>query len=133
MIRNISSDRETLSQLAQFVVPLLELSNPFVARNVFVKEIFHSVTHTLFHLCRLNRQRQESAAKSGLVLFLKFVIENNKPLKEFAVPMMCELAKTSATTRAILLEDDGMEFFLELLREDGGTFHNDAMDAVAVW
>lgn len=36
--------------------------------------------------------RQETAAKAGLIPFLVFVIANNKPLKEFAVPLMCELA-----------------------------------------
>jgi len=59
-----------------------------------------------------------------------FVIANNKPLKEFAVPLLCELAKSSSVTRSILFENDGLIFYLDLLRESKGTFHTDALDAI---
>jgi len=132
MIRDISFDRLTLNHLASMIIPLLEIVNPLVQKNEFVKEIFYQVTHSLFHLCRLNRSRQEVAVKAGLITCLLFVIQNNKPLKEFAVPMMCELAKSSSITRATLLEKEGLNFYLELLDEPKGTFHTDALDAIAI-
>jgi len=132
MIRNISFDRNTLNYLALFIVPLLDIAMKFVKRNEFIKEIFNQVTHSLFHLCRKNRPRQEAAAKSGLIPFLIFVIENNKPLKEFAVPLMCELSGSSQVTRSILLENNGLQFYLDLLKDSKGTFHTDVLEAVAV-
>jgi hypothetical protein len=60
-------------------------------------------------------------------------VANNKPLKEFAVPLICELAKSSAVTRKALLENNGLNFLLELLRDTNGTFHIDALEALAVW
>jgi len=61
-----------------------------------------------------------------------FVIDNNKPLKEFAVPLMCELAGSSTITRKILLENNGLTFYLDLLKDSKTTFHTDALEAVAV-
>lgn len=52
---------------------------------------------------------------------------------EFAVPLMCELAGSSQVTRRILLENNGLDFYLELLRDVKGTFLTDALEAVAVW
>eukprot|EP01114_Cavostelium_apophysatum_P023823 TRINITY_DN90_c0_g1_i3.p1 TRINITY_DN90_c0_g1~~TRINITY_DN90_c0_g1_i3.p1 ORF type:complete len:1113 (+),score=446.88 TRINITY_DN90_c0_g1_i3:1211-4549(+) len=131
-IRNISFDRLTLNYLAVFIVPLLNIGLKFVKEQEFQKEIFNQVTHALFHLCRKNRPRQETAAKAGLIPFLVFVIENNKPLKEFAVPLMCELAGSSQVTRKILLENNGLQFYLDLLKDNKTTFHTDALEAVGV-
>lgn len=62
-----------------------------------------------------------------------FVIDNNKPLKEFAVPLICELAKSSPLTRKILLENNGLIFYFDLLKDKNGTFHIDALEAIAIW
>lgn len=48
------------------------------------------VINTLYALCKKSRQRQEVAAKIGLIPFLMFVYENNRPLREFAVPLLCK-------------------------------------------
>jgi len=136
MIRNISFDRHTLNQLAIFIVPLLNIGMSFVKQNVFVKEIFNQVTHSLFHLCRLyHKKRQETAVKAGLIPFLMFVIANNKPLKDFAVPLLCELAKTSEVTRETLLANNGITFYIDILKDNSlssRTFHTDALEALAV-
>eukprot|EP01117_Protostelium_nocturnum_P008943 TRINITY_DN320_c0_g1_i1.p1 TRINITY_DN320_c0_g1~~TRINITY_DN320_c0_g1_i1.p1 ORF type:complete len:1357 (-),score=566.17 TRINITY_DN320_c0_g1_i1:87-4157(-) len=133
MIRNISYDRHALNQLAVFVEPLLNIGMFYVKLNEFPKEIFHQVTHSLFHLCRLyHKNRQEAALKAGLIPFLRFVIQQNKALKEFAIPLMCELAKTSPVTRATLFENDGLSFYIGLLKDTSTTFHTDALEAVAV-
>lgn len=84
-------------------------------------------------MVRKNRPRQEIAVKLDLIPFLKFVVNNNKPLKEFAVPMFCELAGSSPNTRNILLENGGIHFYMELLKDPKATFHTDALDAIAIW
>jgi hypothetical protein len=81
----------------------------------------------------LNKSRQESAVKAGLIPFLQFVINNNKPLKEFAVPLMCELAGSSQVTRSILLENNGLAFYFDLLKDLKGSFLTDALEAITVW
>lgn len=73
-----------------------------------VQDIMHPVTLILYYVCRLyNKPHQESAVKAGLIPFLRFVVDRNKPLKEFSVPLLCELAKTSNVTRAALFESKG--------------------------
>ena len=104
----------------------------FFSRETEKQEIFNQSTHSLFHLCRKNRTRQELAVNHGLVRVLLFVIKNNKPLKEFAVPLMCELAATSLVTRSLVLKHHGIEFYLGLLLEKT-SFVTDALEAIAVW
>lgn len=129
------------------MVPLLDIAMHFVTNNEFLKvitalcthyshslqEVFYQITQSMFHLCRLNRPRQEVAAKAGLIPFLKFVIANNKPLKDFAVPLMCELAGSSQVTRSVLVDSQGFHFYIDQLRDPKGTFQTDALEAVAVW
>jgi len=132
MLRNVSFERVVLNQLNVMIVPLLEVAMFFVKKGEFLPEVFNQITHCLFHTCRLNKGRQELAAKSGLIPVLLFVINNNKPLKEFAVPLMCELAGSSSVTRSILLDNNGMTFYLDLLKDSKGTFLTDSLEAIAV-
>jgi len=87
-VRNLSFDRVALNKLAMLIPTICAIGLKFVNKNEFPKEIFNQATHSLFHLCRKNRPRQEMAINAGLVPFLLFVVKNNKPLKEFAVPLM---------------------------------------------
>lgn len=156
MIRSVSFDRLSLLNLSVVISPLLEIAMKFVNKQEFVnvidttpfdfffffilltnflflKEIFNQITHSLFHLTKKNRTRQEIATKCGLIPFLIFVVNNNKPLKDLAVPMICELASSSVETRKILLDNGGIHFYMELLRDPKGTFNIDATDAIAHW
>lgn len=84
-------------------------------------------------MTKKNRPRQELATKCGLIPFLIFVVNNNKPLKDLAVPMICELASSSFETRKILLDNGGIHFYVELLKDPKGTFNTDSLDAIAHW
>lgn len=129
---NITYDRFSLERLIVIIEPLLAIGMYFVKRNEFVREIFNPITQSLFHLCRLkHKQRQEAAANAGLVPFLMFVASKNKALKDFAIPLLCELSKTSSVTRAVLWQNQGLEFYLDLLRDNSTSFHTDVLDAIA--
>jgi len=132
-LRNLSFDRVSHNKLSILIPTLCSIGLQFQKKNEFPKEIFNQSTHCLFNLCRKNRIRQELAVNSGLVAFLLFVVKNNKPLKEFAVPLICELATTSVAstiTKASLFENRVVEFYLELLR-DKSSFVTDALEAIA--
>jgi len=80
------------------------------------------VLHCVFHICRLNRPRragQEKAVKAGIVRFLQYLITSQvaNPLKEFAVPMICDFVQCSRATRKILLKDKCLETYLFLLND----------------
>jgi hypothetical protein len=46
---------------------------------------------------------------------------------------MCELPATSKVNRAVLLENNGLAFFLELLKDVNGLFIPDAIQALTYW
>lgn len=85
----------------------------------------------MFYLCRINRSRQTQAAKAGLVPFLQRVAVAQSPLKQFALPILCDLAHASAAARAQLWACNGVTFFLDLLADP--YWQIDAMKAIVVW
>jgi hypothetical protein len=105
-VRHISAEFPETPSLDDYIDALLAFVQPLIEKEDFVKvkklfcefsqkkEIFNQVTRILFSLCKLNASRQEVAAHNGLVKFCMFVIENNKPLREFALPLLCGLSRT---------------------------------------
>jgi hypothetical protein len=49
---------------------------------------------TCYNLCRLHMSRQEEAAQASIILYPKCVMLRvpNSPLKQFAMPLLCNLA-----------------------------------------
>lgn len=64
---------------------------------------------TLLNLCRLSRSRQEEAAQNGLLPLLQQVISINSPLKEFALPLLCDMANSGKSARRQLWKIDGVQ------------------------
>lgn len=60
-------------------------------------------------MCRLSKARQEEAASSGLIPLLKKVIQNKSPLKQFALPILCDLANAGKVSRRLLWQNEGMK------------------------
>ena len=79
-----------------------------------LQDVHNHVLHCLFHLCFLNTRRQDMAAKHGMIGFLRYVVSFNNSLKEFAVPMLCDLARSRSGTRQILWKEGGLWLFLFL-------------------
>lgn len=75
------------------------------------------MVNALYNLCRLSKPRQEEAALAGAIPILQRVVKSSSPLKQFALPILCDFAHTSKTCRKLLWQKDGFAFYLGLLRD----------------
>jgi hypothetical protein len=108
------------------------------------------ILNALFNMCRLHRTRQEQAALAGIVPHLKAIIVANRycspslgsrssawlnsacsPLKQLAIPILCELSHASKPAQRELARCEVQQFYVDLLKQDywGVT----ALEALAVW
>jgi hypothetical protein len=89
------------------------------------------VFQTCYNLCRLNKIRQEEAAQAGIIPCLKRVIETSSPLKQFALPILCDLASAGKSCRTLLWQHDGLTMYFKLL--DDPYFQVSALESVLSW
>ncbi|KAG8817392.1 hypothetical protein FRC17_011250 [Serendipita sp. 399] len=94
-------------------------------------EISNSVFQTCYNLCRLNKSRQEEAAQAGILPCLKRVIINNSPLRQFALPILCDMASAGKSCRSLLWQHDGLSIYLDLLSDP--YFQVSALEAILSW
>ena len=59
------------------------------------------------------------------------IIRGGGVLKQFALPVLCELAAASPRTRELLSKYDGVLFYIDLLRESYWQMH--AISAIQFW
>jgi hypothetical protein len=85
----------------------------------------------IFNMCRINKRRQDRVAALGIVPHLKKVILDGSPLRQFALPILFDLAHTSTATRAELAKWSCQPFFLDLLKEN--YWQAFALNSLAVW
>ncbi|GAA6017250.1 hypothetical protein JCM10207_003660 [Rhodosporidiobolus poonsookiae] len=94
-------------------------------------EIQNHAVNTLFNLCRLSKVRQEETATAGAIPLLQRIVQDSSPLKQFALPILCDFAHAGKTCRKLLWQHDGVAFYLHLLRD---TFWvNPALEAILAW
>lgn len=86
----------------------------------------------MFNLCRLSRSRQEQAAIAGVVPHLQYFVAVNSHLKQFALPILCEMAHAGKKTRAELLKSGGIVFYLDLLTTNN-YWRASAIECLATW
>ncbi|KDQ11479.1 hypothetical protein BOTBODRAFT_177313 [Botryobasidium botryosum FD-172 SS1] len=94
-------------------------------------ETSNHIFQTCYNLCRLNKLRQEEAAQAGIIPLLKRVVETNSPLKQFALPILCDLASAGKSCRNALWQQDGLHLYLRLLSDP--YFQVSALEAILVW
>ncbi|KAH8077271.1 kinase-like protein [Cristinia sonorae] len=94
-------------------------------------EMANHVFQTCYNLCRLNKSRQEEAAQAGIIPALKRVSESNSPLKQFALPILCDLASAGKSCRILLWQHDGLGMYLRLLEDP--YFQVSALESVLSW
>lgn len=82
-------------------------------------------------VCRLNRRRQEEAAQAGIIPQLVRVVKSQSPLKQFALPILCEMAHAGKSTRKLLNQQCGIEFFLRLLHDPNWQLQS--LEAILIW
>lgn len=85
----------------------------------------------MYNLCRINKRRQETAAVEGLIPHLQRFINEGSHLKQFALPIICDLAHTSSVARAELWNNNGVVFYINLLTEK--YWQTFALNSLAVW
>ncbi|TFK48734.1 hypothetical protein OE88DRAFT_1633996 [Heliocybe sulcata] len=95
-------------------------------------DVSNHIFQTCYNLCRLNKSRQEEAAQAGIIPSLKRVIESSSPLKQFALPILCDLASAGKTCRVLLWQHDGLRMYLKLLEKDP-YFQVGALEAIVSW
>ncbi|KAG7390007.1 hypothetical protein PHYPSEUDO_008969 [Phytophthora pseudosyringae] len=137
-IRNLSMEPLTLEKLdrAGAIPTLVRLLNEQEAGGPSIsdarrKEVENIVLQSMFYLCRINRNRQTHAAQAGVIPSLIKVVRNSSPLKQFALPILCDLAHASPTARAHLWTYDSVTLFLELLEDK--YWQIDAIKSISVW
>lgn len=85
----------------------------------------------MYNLCRHNKSRQEEAALSDVIPLLKEVVQQGGPLKEFALPILCELAHSGKVARKMLWDAKGLGFYIGMLSDRN--WQVTALDAIFVW
>jgi len=94
-------------------------------------EMANHIFQTCYNLCRLNKSRQEEAAQAGIIPCLKRVIETSSPLKQFALPILCDLASAGKSCRTLLWQHDGLSMYLKLLEDP--YFQVSALESILSW
>jgi hypothetical protein len=59
------------------------------------------------------------------------LVRSNSPLKQFALPMLCDFASSSKKCRKVLWQHDGLQFYLGLLRDP--FWGSSGLDSIAFW
>lgn len=91
---------------------------------------FLKVLFALFNLCKINKRRQEQAAENGIIPHLMHFIMSDSPLKQNALPLLCDMAHASRNSREQLRAHDGLDVYLSLLEDD--VWSVTALDSIAV-
>ncbi|KAL3692966.1 hypothetical protein R1sor_006617 [Riccia sorocarpa] len=129
-IKELSTDPDTLENLQRadamkHLVPFLEARD-----GPLVSQIHNQVLHALYNLCKINKRRQEQAAECDIIVHLMYFIKENSPLRQFALPLLCDMAHASRYTREKLRAHRGLDVYLNLL--DDEYWAVTALDSLAV-
>lgn len=95
------------------------------------REISNQVLNIMYNLCRLSKERQEDAALNGVIPILQRIVKTERPLKEFALPILCDMAHSGKVGRKILWQNKGLQFYISLLADQ--YWQVTALDAIFIW
>ncbi|KAI5809592.1 hypothetical protein DFH27DRAFT_152367 [Peziza echinospora] len=131
-IKNLSMLTATLEKLQnanaiEVLTDLLEASR----HGSHFREISNQILNTMYNLCKLSKSRQEDAAIMGLIPILQKIVSTERPLKEFALPILCDMAHCSKITRKSLWQHNGLAFYISLLSDP--YWQVTALEAIFVW
>ncbi|XP_031372332.1 MAP3K epsilon protein kinase 1-like isoform X2 [Punica granatum] len=129
-INHLSTDPNCLESLQRaeaikYLIPNLELKD-----GPLISQIHHEVLIALFNLCKINKRRQEQAAENGIIPHLMHFILTDSPLKQWALPLLCDMAHASRNSREQLRAHGGLDVYLRLL--DDEFWSVTALDSIAV-
>lgn len=131
-VKNLSMLATTLEPLqnSNAIEVLTDLLNASMKLSHF-KEISNQVLNIMYNLCRLSKERQEDAALNGVIPLLQRVVQTDRPLKEFALPILCDMAHSGKVCRKILWQNKGLQFYISLLADQ--YWQVTALDAIFIW
>ncbi|KAM0333375.1 hypothetical protein ACHAQA_002036 [Verticillium albo-atrum] len=133
-IKNLSMLTTTLESLhsadaIEFLIDLLSYS--MKKGQEHFRETSNQVLNTMFNLCRLNKERQVDAAVGGIIPLLMRIMQTDRPPKEFALPILCDMAHSGSKGRRYLWQNKGLDFYVSLLADQ--YWQVTALDAIFVW
>lgn len=129
-INHLSTDPHSLENLQRadaikHLIPNLDLKE-----GPLVSQIHHEVLNALFNLCKINKRRQEQAAENGIIPHLMRFIMSDSPLRQYALPLLCDMAHASRNSREQLRAHGGLDVYLSLLEDE--LWSVTALDSIAV-
>lgn len=95
------------------------------------REVSNQILNTIYNMCRLSKSRQEDAALNGIIPLLQKIVKTERPLKEFALPILCDMAHSGKVGRRELWRNKGLTFYISLLSDP--YWQVTALDAIFVW
>ncbi|KAI6257105.1 hypothetical protein MCOR03_009584 [Pyricularia oryzae] len=133
-IKNLSMLSLTLESLhsadaIDFLIELLSYS--MKKGHKHFREISNQVLNTMFNLCRLSKERQEYAAVNGIIPLLLKIMQTDRPPKEFALPILCDMAHSGSKGRRYLWQNKGLDFYVSLIADQ--YWQVSALDSISVW
>ncbi|GAQ07840.1 cytokinesis protein sepH [Aspergillus lentulus] len=131
-IKNLSMLSTTLDSLqnSNAIDVLTDLLRSTIKRPHF-REVSNQILNTIYNMCRLNKSRQEDAALNGIVPLLQKIVKTERPLKEFALPILCDMAHSGKVGRRELWRNRGLPFYISLLSDP--YWQVTALDAIFTW
>ncbi|PYH95131.1 cell division control protein Cdc15 [Aspergillus ellipticus CBS 707.79] len=131
-IKNLSMLSTTLDSLqnSNAIDVLTDLLRSTIKRPHF-REVSNQILNTIYNMCRLNKSRQEDAALNGIVPLLQKIVQTERPLKEFALPILCDMAHSGKVGRRELWRNKGLAFYISLLSDP--YWQVTALDAIFTW
>jgi hypothetical protein len=131
-IKNLSMLSTTLDSLqnSNAIDVLTDLLRATMKRPHF-REVSNQILNTIYNMCRLNKSRQEDAALNGIVPLLQKIVKTERPLKEFALPILCDMAHSGKVGRRELWRNKGLAFYISLLSDP--YWQVTALDAIFTW
>lgn len=132
-IKNLSMLSTTLDSLqnSNAIDVLTDLLRITLDRPQHSKEVSNQILNTIYNMCRLNKSRQEDAALNGIVPLLQRIVRTERPLKEFALPILCDMAHSGKVGRRELWRAKGLTFYISLLSDP--YWQVTALDAIFIW
>ncbi|KAG2317864.1 hypothetical protein Bca52824_020986 [Brassica carinata] len=129
-INHLSTDPDCLETLQRanaikHLIPNLDLKE-----GNLVYQIHHEVLSALFNLCKINKRRQEQAAEHGIIPHLMHFIMSASSLKQYALPLLCDMAHASHYSREQLRAHGGLDVYMSLLDDESWSVI--ALDSLAV-
>ena len=100
------------ADILEFLVRIMELYTP--SREHY-KEVINVVCPTLYNCCYLNHAREVDLVRLGAVPHLKALSKINLPFRQFVLPILCELVHCDDYVRQILVKQDILTVYFNLL------------------